>query len=51
MTQLQLEVMALKEEVASAVQEGTIKGNEISYLKDSLQAAKQDTANRDIKLE
>ncbi len=43
--------MAVKEEVASAAQENTIKGNEITYLKDSLQAAKQDTANRDIKLE
>jgi uncharacterized protein (DUF342 family) len=50
-TQLQLELMAVKEEVASAAQESTIKGNEIVYLKDSLQAAKQDTANRDIKLE
>jgi hypothetical protein len=36
--------------VASAAQEGTIKGNEINYLKDSLQTAKQDIANRDIKL-
>jgi chromosome segregation ATPase len=50
-TQLQLELMTLKEELASATQENTFKGNEVNYLKDSLQTAKQDIANRDIKTE
>lgn len=43
-------MMTLKEELTSANQELAIKNNEINYLKDSLQALKQDVANRDLKL-
>ena len=50
-TQLQLEIMTLKEEATSLSQESAIKNNEISYLRDSLQSSKQDAAAKEIKLE
>ncbi len=50
-TQLQLQIMTLKEEAASLNQESAIKNNQISYLRDSLQSSKQDAATKEIKLE
>lgn len=43
--------MTLREEIGSLSQQAAIKNNEINYLKDSIQSAKQDVTSRDIKLE
>ena len=44
-------MMEAKEELASANQELAIRGNEITYLKETLQSVRQDLGNREIKLD